>query len=224
MTVEEIDTDDAIANIKQLLKEDKTVSPTLKAAIEIMILLVSILSKRLGLNSRNSSKPPSTDFGANKKKNGNKKPKSSKRKPGGQLGHNGTTLELVDNPDETIAIDRRTLPKGHNYQPAGVEVRQLFSLRIKRFVTEYQAEVLIDEQGNSYVATFPNETPNKTQYDNTVKAHAVYMSQFQLLPYERIEQYFLEVATMPLSQGSLCNFNQKAYEKLEEFDAIANKI
>jgi len=53
------------------------------------------------------------------------------------------------------------------------------------------------------------------------KANAVYMSQCQLLPYERIAQYFLEVATIPLSQGSLCNVNQKAYEKLEEFDAIA---
>ena len=225
MTVEGIDTDDAIAHIRQLLKDDKTVSQPLRAAIEVMILLVNILSKRLGLNSRNSSKPPSTDFGANEKKNGNNKPKSSKRKPGGQRGHNGKSLELVDNPDETItiAIDRRTLPKGHHYQPAGVDIRQLFSIRIKRFVTEYQAESLIDEQGNRYVAAFPDDIPNKAQYDHSVKAHAVYMSQFQLLPYERIEQYFLEVAAMPLSQGSLCNFNHKAYEKLEAFDAIAKQ-
>ncbi len=223
MTVEDIDVDEAIANIRQLLKEDKTVSRTLRAAIEVMILLVSILTKRLGLNSRNSSKPPSTDFGANDKKNNNNK--SPKRKPGGQQGHSGTTLELVDNPDETIpiTIDRRTLPRGHHYQPAGVEVRQAFSLRIKRFVTEYQAEVLIDEGGNRYVAPFPDAIPNKTQYDHTVKAHAVYMSQFQLLPYERIAQYFLEVAAIPLSQGSLCNFNRKAYEKLEQFDAIAKQ-
>ena len=44
------------------LKTIKTVSQPLRAAIEVMILLVNILSKRLGLNSRNSSKPPSTDL------------------------------------------------------------------------------------------------------------------------------------------------------------------
>ena len=70
MTVEDSDTDDAIANIKQILKEDKTVSHTLRAAIDVMIFLVSVLVKRQGLNSRNSSKPPSTDFGENKEKNG----------------------------------------------------------------------------------------------------------------------------------------------------------
>ena len=225
MTVEDIDIDAAIANIRQLLKEDKAVSRTLKAAIEVMILLVSILTKRLGLNSRNSSKPPATDFGANRNKKTNNKPESPKRKPGGQPGHHGATLEPVDHPDETIPIkiDRRTLPKGLDYRSAGVEIRQTFRLRIKQFVTEYQAEVLIDPQGNRYVATFPDDAPNKTQYDHTVKAHAVYLSQFQLLPYERIAQYFLEVATMPLSQGSLCNFNQKAYDKLETFDAIAKQ-
>jgi len=76
MTVEDIDTDDAMTNIKQLLNEDKTVSPTLGTAIEVMIFLVSVFVKRLGFHSRNSSKPPSTDFGANKKKNGNNKPKT----------------------------------------------------------------------------------------------------------------------------------------------------
>ena len=58
---------------------------------------------RLNQNSRNSSKPPSTDFYVKEKPN----PKRSRRqksdkKPGGQEGHLGTTLEMVDNPDEVI--------------------------------------------------------------------------------------------------------------------------
>jgi transposase len=227
MTVEDIDTDEAISNIRQLLKDDTTLSPGLKAAVEVMIFLVSVLTNRLGLNSRNSSKPPSTDFGANsdKKNKGDSKSNSSKRKPGGQQGHIGTTLDIIDNPDETIsiAIDRRTLPREYEYKSEGVEIRQVFSIRIKRFVTEYQAEVLVDEHGNRYVADFPSEISNKAQYDGTVKAHTVYLSQFQLIPYERIAQYFWEVAQLPLSQGSLYNFNQKAYQMLEEFDAIAKQ-
>ena len=126
MTLEDIDTNEAIKNIRQLLKEDTSISPGLKTAIEIMIFLVSVLTQRLGLNSRNSSKPPSSDFGANtNKKNEDDKPgKNPKRKPGGQQGHNGVTLDLIEHPDETvpITIDRRILPSGHYYQSGAAAV------------------------------------------------------------------------------------------------------
>jgi len=55
------------------------------------------LRRQLGLNSRNSSKPPSTDGLAKPV------PKSlrgrSGRKPGGQPGHLGSRLEQVSAPD-----------------------------------------------------------------------------------------------------------------------------
>jgi transposase len=58
------------------------------------------LEARLGMNSRNSHKPPSSDGPAKPA------PKSlrgkSGRRPGGQAGHPGHALALVDDPDETI--------------------------------------------------------------------------------------------------------------------------
>jgi transposase len=42
----------------------------------------------------------------------------------------------------------------------------------------------------------------------------VYMSQFQLIPYLRIEDYFQEQMGLSLSAGSLFNFNQEAYDLL----------
>ena len=229
MTVEDIDTGEAIANIKRLLQEEQDLSPAFKAAIEVMIFLVTVLANRLGLNSRNSSRPPSTDFGQGKPgrntDGGVDTAPSRKRKPGGQPGRNGVTLDPVDNPDEIISlvIDRRTLPRGREYRPGETVIRQVFSLRIKRFVTEYRAEVLIDEDGQTHMANFPADVCNKTQYAADIKAHAVYLSQFQLLPYERIAGYFAELAGLPISPGSLCNFNQKAYDLLEDFDAIAKR-
>ena len=49
------------------------------------------------------------------------------------------------------------------------------------------------------------------------------MSQFQLLPYERVKDYFLEQMNFPLSAGTLFNFNQSAHELLEPFEAMAKQ-
>lgn len=111
-----------------------------------------------------------------------------------------------------------TLPRDEDYQDGGVETRQVFSIRIQRFVTEYQAEVLIDGQGNRYVAVFPDTVTNPTQYGPELKGHAVYLSQFQLLPYDRMASYFEDLLQIPISQGSIYNFNLRAYQMLEHVE------
>jgi transposase len=89
------------------------------------------LKRRLGQNSRNSSKPPASDSPFTKPA-----PKSlrrrSGRKPGGQAGHPGSTLALVEKPDERkrhepgpctgCGADLRDAPE------VGVDRRQVFDL------------------------------------------------------------------------------------------------
>ena len=142
MTINNIDTNEALENVKKLLEKEKNISPALKAAIEVIMLLVTLLVNRLGLNSRNSSKPPSSDFGQNKKSPSDKEHHGKGRKPGGQPGRQGKTLKPVDQPDEIIPIemDRHTLAAGLEYTADGFEKRQVFSLKISRHVVEYQAE------------------------------------------------------------------------------------
>ncbi|BBL65741.1 Mobile element protein [Methanosarcina mazei TMA] len=60
---------------------------------------VKVLESRLNQNSRNSSRPPSTDFFVKEKPNPKSLRKKSGKKPGGQDGHSGTTLEMVDDPE-----------------------------------------------------------------------------------------------------------------------------
>jgi len=48
--------------------------------------------------------------------------------------------------------------------------------------------------------------------------NAVYMSQYQLIPYERIKDHFESQMNIPLSVGSIYNFNKSAYERLEGFE------
>jgi transposase len=57
------------------------------------------LERRLGVNSRNSSLPPSKDPPSAPKRPARKR---SERKQGGQSGHKGASRQLIDDPDETI--------------------------------------------------------------------------------------------------------------------------
>ena len=214
MSLNGIDVDMLLRRVTKSLKEDTTISPGLRSSVEIMMVLMGILINRLGLNSKNSSKPPSTDPNREKKKK-----ESTGRKPGGQKGRVGKTLQQVANPDEVkeIAVDRTKLPKG-NYKPVGYEKRQVFDIDISLQVTEYRAEILKDEKGNKVVAEFPKEVINAVQYGKGVKAQSVYLSQYQLIPLERTQEYFRDQLGVPLSAGSVCNWNQEAFKRLESFE------
>lgn len=217
MKIENIDIQATIEKAQSLIREDTQLSAATKSMFEILILIITLLANRLNLNSTNSSKPPSSD--PNRKKQSRKK---TGKKAGGQKGHVGTTLKKVDNPDhiEEIKIDRRTLPPG-KYRQAGFERRQVFDIDISRVVTEYRAQVLEDEKGKQFVAPFPEGVGKAVQYGSGIKAHSVYLSQFQLLPYNRVQDYFADQLQIPISEGTIFNFNKQAHGLLEEFEKRA---
>lgn len=214
MKIENIDIQATIEKAQAVVREDKQMSAATKSTFEILILIISLLANRLGLNSTNSSKPPSSD--PNRKKQRRKK---TGKKPGGQKGHVGTTLQKVDNPDriEEIKVDRRRLPAGR-YRQVGFETRQVFDIDISRVVTEYRAQVLENENGRQFVAPFPEGVDKAVQYGVGIKVHSVYMSQFQLVPYNRIQDHFSDQIQVPVSEGSIFNFNKEAYQLLAEFE------
>ena len=216
MKIENIDITATIEKAQALIHQDEQMSAATKSIVEVLILLISLLANRLNLNS---SKPPSADPNRTKKP----RPKTGRNK-GGQKGHIGTTLIKVDDPDiiEPINIDRRTLPAGR-YHEAGFEARQVFDIEISRVVTEYRAQVLEDESGNRFVAPFPEGVTKAVQYGNGLKAHAVYLSQFQLIPYNRVQDYFADQLHIPISEGSIFNFNKQAFEALDTFENIAKE-
>ena len=76
-----------------LLSRETDCSPALKAVILLLMNFLEVLSASQAKNSRNSSKPPSSD--PNRPKNPKNK---STRKPGGQHGHRGITLEPFEQP------------------------------------------------------------------------------------------------------------------------------
>src|SRR5574343_617753 len=214
LTIENIDIDATLKKVEKLLSEEKGLSPAMRSMVELLVLVITLLVGRLSRNSRNSSRPPSSDPN-------HKRERQAKwwRNAGGQGGHEGITLKKVGNPDkvEVLKVDRRKYPRSR-YKVVGYEARQVFDIKIARVVTEYRAEIVKGAEGNRIVASFPEGVTKAVQYGPDLKAHAVYMSQYQLIPYKRVHEYFEEQMGTPLSEGSLYNFNKDAYEFLEAFE------
>jgi transposase len=101
---------------------------------------VQRLKDQLAKNSRNSSKPPLSD-GFKKPSPKSLRPRGN-RKPGGQKGHPGSTLKMVDKPDHTISYPVNKCQRCGRCLadeiPTDVERRQVFDIpRIQMEVTEH---------------------------------------------------------------------------------------
>jgi transposase len=211
-----INVSETVLSARREMKNEDGLSPSLKATMDGVLDLVVVLANRLGLNSSNSSKPPSTDLNRQKKVSTTK---GKRRKPGGQKGHPGSRLKQVENPTtiEELLIDRRTLPRGI-WTPVGFDKRQVFDIEVSFSVLEYRAEVLQNEFGETYVAQFPAGVTEPAQYGLSVKSTSVYLSQFQLLPQARVQDLLKTQYGLPLAKGSVNNFNILAARTLRDWN------
>jgi len=144
------------------------------------------------------------------------------RKPGGQKGHKGITLELSSNPDKII---RHTLENcaycGNNLkeeETEKVERRQVYEIpEIKVNIEEHQSEKKKCRScGKTNKSKFPEGINNVVQYGLRLKSYIVYLMNAQLLPYQRTQEIFEDLFGHKLSQGTLNNTNSSCYELLEE--------
>ena len=212
-----------IEKVKIDLEREKNISSSLVVSINSIFDETQLLLNKLELNSKNSSKPPSLDpFRKKKTKKG-----KAKKPQGGQTGHKGTTLTIdkneTPNKIEEIELDLKKLPREGSYSFSRWETRRVIDIKITRHITEYRVEVFVDENGNEFKADFPKDVKSHVQYGSSVKSNAVYMSMFQLLPYERLKELFTEQFNIPLSTGSLFSFNKEALEKLSSFEQIVKR-
>lgn len=219
MKLKDIDVTKTIEEAQLFIESDKTLSPAARAIINLLIMVIQVFIGKISLNSKNSSTPPSQDKNREKAKK-----TASGKKPGGQKFRVGKNLEQTKTPDEIveIAVDQSKLDDGE-YKEIGYEARQVFDMKISLHVIEYRAQKLRGKDGKVIIAEFPAGINAGVQYGNSVKAHSVYMSQFQLVPYDRIKQHFEEQIKIPVSVGSIFNFNEEAYQKLEDFEKICKE-
>lgn len=184
------------------------------------------LEEQVAKDSHNSSKPPSSDGLAKPKP----KPKSlrppSERPTGGQPGHPGQTLRMVAKPDRTVRhpVERCVDCGGSlaNQAPDRIERRQVFDLpEPKLEVTEHQAEVKTCACGCLNRATFPPEVTAPVQYGFRIKSAAVYLKEYQLLPFDRLTEIMRDLfACNTFSEGTLANLTTACSQRLEPVDEI----
>lgn len=220
MTIGKVNILKAIEDAEAVLKNNPELSGDVKAMMNLLLLVIKLLVDKAGLNSQNSSIPPSKDPMRSK----GRREKSGK-KPGGQEGHVGATLVKEGNPDviKVIPVDQSKLPPG-NYRVVGYETRQVVDIEISRIVTEFRAEIVSDEKGNKYTASFPSEVTRPIQYGASVKSQATYFLMGQLIPYERTAECFRNQYGINISQGTLVNILREAYVLLEGFEKSVKEI
>ena len=158
-------------------------------------------------DSHNSSRPPSTDPPWGKRTKSLRQP--SGKRPGGQPGHSGHTLRLTRKP--TRVVTHRPPECRHCQTPLregqviGSERRQVVELvPVRRRIIEHRAEVVCCPAcGRRTKAEFPEGVRATMQYGPSVLARALYLHDYQFLPYARTAEAMRELFGCAMSAGTV---------------------
>jgi transposase len=195
------------------------------ARIAELEALVVELRSRLDQNSRNSSKPPSSD--GYEKPSAEQKKRSlrrrSDRKRGGQPGHEGHHLQRREEPDRAVLHPVEVCECcGRDLSQAPIEQsqsRQVFDLPevptlecVEHWIQKRRCQC-----GNLASSEFPAGVTAPVCYGPRIRALGIYLVSYQHLPYERAAEILSDWAGAPISVATLQAFVAQGAEGLEEF-------
>jgi transposase len=177
-------------------------------------------------NSSNSSIPPSQDENRIPK-NQSLRVKSGKLS-GGQSGHKGHHLKMVEIPDYTVEhIPTACSQCGsslHDVEPAALTRRQVVELPVVQPVyTEHKGYTKVCRCGHVNRANFPEGVVAPIQYGAGIENLVAYLNVAQYLPYKRIAAMLQGLFNLSLSQGSIKSMMDRValrsapiYEKIRQ--------
>ena len=190
---------------------------SLRDTIKDLQATIKELQRQLGLNSQNSSKPPSTD--------GFKKPRtkslrqSSGKKVGGQKAHKGSCQKIPHEPDEVkqhYPDKCLTCPHLSECKSSGSvfqcgQSRFVIDAKIETIVTEHQAmEVAHCPCSNEKLsATFPSDVKAYTQYGSTISVLATIFNTFGAVSTNRIQTIFKNLLDVTISEATILSMIDK---------------
>ena len=179
------------------------------------------LERQLHQNSGNSHKPPSSD-GYGKPAPKSLRDKSSNAS-GGQPGHPGHHLQMVEAPDQVVhhrpASCRHCGRTLADVASVDSERRQVCDLVAHMEVTEHQAHrVHCPDCGEVNAAAFPDGVTQPTQYGSNIKSFVTYCNVGQFIPSDRLQELIYDLTGHNLSEGTLYNVNNTLYERLAPYE------
>lgn len=187
-----------------------------------LLARVAELERRLGLDSSNSGKPPSSD-GLKKPRRTRSLREASGRKPGGQKGHPGTTLRRTEHPDAIVNHLPGMCPACGEAlglaESVGYLGRQIFDLPDPQpfVVTEHRAHECRAERRHG--RSSPRRWRDRSRYGPNIAAVAAYLSAVQLLPEERIAQLLHDLHRIDVSAASIATMIGRKAAELGDFAA-----
>jgi len=179
-------------------------------------------------NSNNSSVPPSKD--ENRPFRSKSLRKKTGLKPGGQEGHEGTTLEMVSNPDEFIdhkpdyceccGKDLRNTPGEF------VESKQVIDLPpVKPVVTEHRVYKKTCTCGHVTMSSLPGGIQAPVSYGPMIESLTGYFHSRQYIPFLRMQELFRDIFSVPISEGGIhCLLDRLSAKALPFYHKIRDMV
>ena len=177
------------------------------------------LKARLGQDSSNSDKPPSSDGYA-------KKPaaafnRKTGKKVGGQFGHEGHNLELVAFPDVSHIHHAPCCEHcggifsvGDSHYSGIKERRQVWDMPTPKLeVVEHCVGVHVC-CGVEHVGTFPSVVTSRIQYGVNLATLSSLLTTEYRLSYEKASQLLGDLYGCPVNVSTIATFNADLYEDL----------
>lgn len=210
-----------LTELKRKNTELKRENTELKLENTYLKLENTELKTRLNSNSKNSSKPPSSD--GYKKKPAFLKKQNGKQ--GGQKGHKGRTLHQVSYPDQIVECNPGKCNCGHEFTKQEMilsETRQVFDLPKPQLeITEYQInKARCPECGKLHKGIAPEGVNAPVQYGNGVKAYAVLLNVHFKLPFKKIQLLFGDLFGYSINESTVYSSAKQCYENLKKTEEI----
>jgi len=218
--------DEIIKTLTALVQKQQEQIASLLIRVENLEQELALYKKRK--NSGNSHIPPSVDLG--KPKRNQSLRESSGKKPGGQDGHQGSTLEFLAMADQIIDhtpdyCNRCGLGL-EDVLAMALERRQVIDIPMpKTLCTEHRTFAKTCSCGHTTQGKFPASLPCKVQYGAGIEAMTAYLNVRQYMPYNRIEEFYRQTAGLQISQGGIVNILKRFTKKaLPVYLEIKNRV
>lgn len=211
------------ATYDELVRENaelRALVATQTVLIEKLTVEVAELRARVDMNSRNSSKPPSSD-GYSKPAPKSRRTRSG-NKPGKQPGDPGRHLAQRDTPDATTThVPTTCAGCGDDLSDAEVAAtirRQVFDLPpVALFCTEHQAQRRRCRCGTITTATFAPEATAPACYGPALRAYVCYLVTRQHLPVARVAELLRDTYGATVSAGTIIAMVREGADMLDSF-------